>query len=746
MRTLVLLSLLSFGVMVRSAAATQVCTEGELRAALESGGEIRFACDTLIELTNTLKIERDVILDGGTNEVILSGGGAVRIFEVSEGVSFTLRDIHVVNGRDKGTNAYPDDVRRVYVPGTDGFGGAMAGTNATILIQACVFSNNVAIGGDSLSWPDLAVYVPGGAAAGGAIFAENCHVEIVGSHFATNQTTGQRKAEGGAIQGRGGVLHLKDSGFTGNLSKAGGGAVSVQDAELVVDGCRFEFNRIHAPTGSYSGSSSGSGRGGALEIAGETASITNSEFVGNFVGGAGGYHGGTGDVLLGGAIASAQAVTILNSSFVDNVIAGAGAVYPAGKSAGGALWAGESALISGSRFIGNQVIGGEPSTRAGAYWGLAGSAFGGAICADGRLEMNESTIVSNVVRGGWPFFYWETNLIGNALGSGIFATNLQITNVTVAFNHAEGTRPGLVGGAVHLGNGGSAAENQIAFSTFATNHIVIRDSSPPPPQQIFYSGVRHVSVHSNSSVTMSGTILSGGADSVEGEVIDRGYNTSGGDLFTQATSLNNADPKLGTIGFYGGFTETIPVRTGSPAINAVVTGTFPSTDQRGRSRPYGSGADIGAYEVSPPFVVQGRVRTHGGQETVRLFASGELVEVDHSTGDFVGFFDSSGDLLPVRTGIVFLPSEVALTPGVELFKVNFVGYKFDEVAVEKVAGDAESLVITFAAETEGEYQLQVSDDLRNWTEVEVQNVRANGLFRTEITADAGHQFFQVMKL
>ena len=56
-----------------------------------------------------------------------------------------------------------------------------------------------------------------------------------------------------------------------------------------------------------------------------------------------------------------------------------------------------------------------------------------------------------------------------------------------------------------------------------------------------------------------------------------------------------ADPKLGTLGDNGGFTQTIPIQAGSSAIDMGVS--CPTTDQRGESRV--GACDIGAYEYSP---------------------------------------------------------------------------------------------------------------------------------------------------
>lgn len=70
--------------------------------------------------------------------------------------------------------------------------------------------------------------------------------------------------------------------------------------------------------------------------------------------------------------------------------------------------------------------------------------------------------------------------------------------------------------------------------------------------------------------------------------------------------LNNIDPRLGTFGYSGGPTQTIPLLSGSPAIDAGNPsgctddrGNLLTTDQRGMPRPDPGdtgGCDMGSYE------------------------------------------------------------------------------------------------------------------------------------------------------
>jgi predicted outer membrane repeat protein len=67
-------------------------------------------------------------------------------------------------------------------------------------------------------------------------------------------------------------------------------------------------------------------------------------------------------------------------------------------------------------------------------------------------------------------------------------------------------------------------------------------------------------------------------------------------IYSICTNIISADPVLGTLGNYGGFTQTIPLLADSSAIDTGDDDTCPATDPRGVHRPRGTHCDIGAYE------------------------------------------------------------------------------------------------------------------------------------------------------
>src|SRR5262249_20459306 len=74
----------------------------------------------------------------------------------------------------------------------------------------------------------------------------------------------------------------------------------------------------------------------------------------------------------------------------------------------------------------------------------------------------------------------------------------------------------------------------------------------------------------------------------------RNNPTSGG--LPAAAVVSTADPLLAPLGNYGGPTQNMALRPGSPAIDPGTSTGAPAQDQRGVSRPQGAAVDIGAFE------------------------------------------------------------------------------------------------------------------------------------------------------
>ena len=125
-------------------------------------------------------------------------------------------------------------------------------------------------------------------------------------------------------------------------------------------------------------------------------------------------------------------------------------------------------------------------------------------------------------------------------------------------------------------------------------------------------------VDNNGSATLANTIIAGngadgsGPDFCGTVTTDLGYNlvqdTTGSRGFTGPHDVLGLNPLLGSLGNYGGPTQTIALLAASPAINAgsvalavAASGNPLTTDQRGTGYPriINNTVDVGAFEATP---------------------------------------------------------------------------------------------------------------------------------------------------
>lgn len=274
-------------------------------------------------------------------------------------------------------------------------------------------------------------------------------------------------------------------------------------------------------------------------------------------------------------------------------------------------------------------------------WGIGCDGYGGGI-----YFLNGSPALTDVTISGNSAFRWM--LVGEPMGyyGGLYcgSCTLTMTNVTVSDNYSDGI---LVGAGSTLTNvtvsnnkygiavAGNATLNNVTISDNAGVGITI--SGNPTLTNVTVSGndIYGIDVKGNSDpifnyVTVTGNggaMISGGGMTVEdsgadpqvrnsifwgnvGDQITTGWlsHTTVTDSILQGgcpwwepaiscTRVITNDPKLGPLGNYGGYTQTVPFRAGSSAIDATSNNCIP-TDQRGwpRSSP---NCDIGAYEYYP---------------------------------------------------------------------------------------------------------------------------------------------------
>jgi parallel beta-helix repeat protein len=204
--------------------------------------------------------------------------------------------------------------------------------------------------------------------------------------------------------------------------------------------------------------------------------------------------------------------------------------------------------------------------------GNTATSNGGGLFNDvcGLTEVRNCTIESNIAMG-------SGGGIRNTL-SFLCGTNLTVSNVTVAYNAAGGGGTGDGGGISTDGTGLFVGHSMVGNSIFAWNFDLD-------------------AVNTGYAPDCAGRFESKGHDLIQ----DQSGCTIVGD--TTGNRPNFSNPNLGTLGSFGGPTQTIALYAGSDAINngnptgGAGTFTCETTDQRGTARPVGTACDIGAFEA-----------------------------------------------------------------------------------------------------------------------------------------------------
>ena len=241
---------------------------------------------------------------------------------------------------------------------------------------------------------------------------------------------------------------------------------------------------------------------------------------------------------------------------------------------------------------------------------------GGINHAAGTLNISNTTINNNTATQlGGGIYNGSTSVITNITNSTIsnnrsttfngggiqneFNSTLNITNSTISSNSATGN-----GGGIRNFTGSTTTLNNvtIANNTASNNGGGISNTG---------------TVNSKNTIIAQNTNAT--SPDVFGTFTDQGSNligkSNGSTGFTNGVNGNivgtiaaPVNPLLGALANNGGSTQTHALSTGSPAINAGNNTGAPATDQRGAARPpFGTGngtnVDIGAYEVSPSYIV-----------------------------------------------------------------------------------------------------------------------------------------------
>ena len=236
---------------------------------------------------------------------------------------------------------------------------------------------------------------------------------------------------------------------------------------------------------------------------------------------------------------------------------------------------------------------------------------GGGIFNDGKLTLVNCTVSNNTATGGDTYLECNT-------GGGIknMAGVAELIHSTVSGNTALGK-----GGGLHIACQGKLV---LVNSTISSNHtnqngggVYINGIGEFTNSTIVNNSARNgggVCVHGTGEegvvrglLNYTNTIIAdntitlekyGLADCFLGEDASIGTNINNLVEDGSCDSAYSGDPHLAPLDDNGGRTQTHALSPDSPAIDAILSDEcVVDTDQRGISRPYGEGCDIGAFEL-----------------------------------------------------------------------------------------------------------------------------------------------------
>lgn len=453
----------------------------------------------------------------------------------------------------------------------------------------------------------------------------------------------------------------------GNSGGENGGGMYVERLSTVtIENSTFHNNVGHNGGGIATNGWGAHDDGVALTISGST--FTNNQATATAL--PGGGNGGGGIYLSGGSAATAT-----NSSFAGNQSQNGGAVHllhsnfhgvnvtfdnnvannSVGGGGGGAIYMDGTKDLSGELLLERSLFTGNSTNQ------LGGAIFS-YITQDGRTTIDESTFDGNMTTGGnggaiyhqsnthnAPMNVSNSTFINNVAtavpaddagqGGALWLINapVTITSSTFAYNEAIHTQ-NLPGDDWHRGFGGAirtSTETTIINSTIVNNYAGFVGGGLAGDATVRNTIIANNSGGNEWDIQQNCTV----------EVNNAGNNiqypqrlTGNGNDYECFAGQTAVDPQVGTLGDYGGQTQTIPLLAGSPAIDA--GSNCPVTDQRGYAR--NGPCDMGAYEFG------------GG------------VAINSLAPSIFGLNEVNGDLTLTVNGVGFSNNSIVRWDGVDL--------------------------------------------------------------------------------
>ncbi len=420
--------------------------------------------------------------------------------------------------------------------------------NANTVVDGVTIRNGNANGGNSATQSGGGMYIAyGDLTVANVIFANNSAAFYGGGLFSRYgaptlrnvQFTGNQAVYGGGMYNRSLAITMTDVVFINNTATTGGG-MNNKEGRPVITNARFEGNTATS-------------QGGGLYNNDGAPQLINVRFENNRAGSTGGgLYSDTGAPSLtavqfisnsstasngGGAYLSKDILTLSGSVFMSNTA----------KSHGGAIYAYKS-TVSGVNV---------------ALWSNNARYNGGAVFTD-RSDMQLTNLAAAYNQGKYGgVFYNDTSTV--TLANATFYTNLATVDGGAIFNDAA---PAIL-------NHVTAVDNHADHYGGAIYSIL---DTPTVRNSILWGNTAEKGAVIIGTATFIDTFVEGGCP-----------------VGVSCTNAHAEDPLLGAFGNHGGSVHTIPILTGSPAIDRV-SAPCPATDARGVVRPQGTACDMGAYE------------------------------------------------------------------------------------------------------------------------------------------------------
>ena len=269
---------------------------------------------------------------------------------------------------------------------------------------------------------------------------------------------------------------------------------------------------------------------------------------------------------------------------------------------------------------------GDLTITGSSFDGNTGSRGGAIYCEAGIMTIVESTFLSNSVSsehgdGGAIFDNCDSAVANSTFSSnvaehtgGALLTDNDITPLVIVNSTFYDNTANTAGGIANFGG------LIITNSTFSNNSS--------PNGGAIWNGLGGVLSLRNSILANSvGSVDCIKSDATpEVENINNLIETTGSNLESCGVSLLTSDPVLGPLQDNGGFTETMALEAGTPAVDAGSDANCPDYDQRGVARPQDDHCDLGAYEA------QGTIEISIGGVDINsyLLAFGESKRISYS--------------------------------------------------------------------------------------------------------------------